>query len=99
MQDPQCFRLNPKLGQLNATQHMSNATIVEGAKDEAFVEDIQDGGVHIHDMCLEFASRKVVNKGVATFAENLAIFMQTNTMVFFCFFFPWNGGLSWMAWK
>jgi hypothetical protein len=55
MQDPQCFRLNPKLGQLNTTHHMSNAMIVEGAKDEALVEDIRDGGVHIHDMCLEFA--------------------------------------------
>ena len=103
MQDPQCFRLNPKLGQLNTTHHMSNAMIVEGAKDEALVEDIRDGGIHIRDMCLEFASMKVVNKGVVTFVENLAIFMQTNTMVYLFIFvyfcFSWNGGSSWMARK
>jgi hypothetical protein len=56
------------------------------------VEDIRDGGVHIYDMCLEFASMEVVNKGIAKFAENLAIFMQANTRVF-----SWNGWSSWMA--
>ena len=80
--DPRCFKLNLKLGHLNITHHLSNVMIAEGAKDEVTCRGYSKRRCsypwHLLGICVHGGGIQ----RVATSKDNLAIFMQTITMVF-----------------
>ena len=54
---------------------------------KSHVEDIRNGGVHIHDIYLKFACMEVVNKGLQHLRTTLPSSCKQTP-----WFLPWNGG-------